>query len=222
MTPGIDQARGAEPRMGIENATLAWVDALVSGNCTAEEFLAAVRNQFQGEDDKTWEVLSLLDQYYRRGKIKADLFLWLKSRLQGSALDGDEMAATVAARLAEGSRPRPSAYAGPASSVAPGPAIAPGPAVAPSASIAPGPSIPPGASITRGPSVAFAPSSTVVTTPVTASQQKAFQQTASQQKAFQQTASQQTASLDARATAPREVAIGDLLQIGRASCRERV
>ena len=113
MSPETEPSQWTQPRMGSEGATLAWLDALVSGNCTAEEFLAAVRNQFQGDAEEPWEILSLLDQYYRRGKIKADLFLSLKSRLEGSALDSDEdvtasLAATVAARLAANPRPSPS------------------------------------------------------------------------------------------------------------------
>ena len=113
MTPETEPSQWARPRMGSEGAALAWLDALVSGNCTAEEFLAAVRNQFQEDTDEHWELLSLLDQYYRRGKIKADLFQTLKSRLEGPALDDDEdvtasLAAAVAARLAATPRPRPS------------------------------------------------------------------------------------------------------------------
>ena len=113
MTPETEPSQRGQPRTGSEGAALAWLDALVSGNCTAEEFLAAVRNQFQDDTDEHWELLSLLDQYYRRGKIKADLFQTLKSRLEGPALDDDEdvtasLAATVAARLAASPRPRPS------------------------------------------------------------------------------------------------------------------
>jgi serine/threonine protein kinase len=113
MTPETEPSQWARPRIGSEGAALAWLDALVSGNCTAEEFLAAVRNQFQEDTEEHWELLSLLDQYYRRGKIKADLFQTLKSRLEGPALDDDEdvtasLAAAVAARLAATPRPRPS------------------------------------------------------------------------------------------------------------------
>ena len=113
MTPETEPSQRAQPRTGSEGAALAWLDALVSGNCTAEEFLAAVRNQFQDDTDEHWELLSLLDQYYRRGKIKVEVFLMLKSRLEGPALDDDEdvtasLAATVAARLAVTPRPRPS------------------------------------------------------------------------------------------------------------------
>jgi serine/threonine protein kinase len=113
MTSETEPSQRAQPRTGSEGAALAWLDALVSGNCTAEEFLAAVRNQFQDDTDEHWELLSLLDQYYRRGKIKVEVFLMLKSRLEGPAHDDDEdvtasLAAAVAARLAVTPRPRPS------------------------------------------------------------------------------------------------------------------
>jgi serine/threonine protein kinase len=62
--------------------------------------LDAVRVQFQADLDEGWEVLSLLDQYYRRGKIKADLFHTLKSRLESSALSVDK-------GVAAGARPHP-------------------------------------------------------------------------------------------------------------------
>jgi len=67
-----------------------WLDALAGGICTPEAFLNAVHEQAQGDSDESWEILSLLDQYYRRGKIKAELFHTVKSRLEGSALSGDE------------------------------------------------------------------------------------------------------------------------------------
>src|SRR5258706_5867800 len=72
-----------------EGASLVWLDALASGICTPEAFLSAMQDQFQGDREKSWEVLSLLDQYYRRGKIKADLFHTLKSSLESSGLKGD-------------------------------------------------------------------------------------------------------------------------------------
>jgi serine/threonine protein kinase len=106
-----EPAERAEPRMSGDGAALAWLDALVGGSCTPEEFLAAVDDQIHGNSDAAWELLSRLDQYYRRGKIKTDTFLMLKSRIEDSALDGDEdvgasLAATVAARLAATASPR--------------------------------------------------------------------------------------------------------------------
>src|ERR1700686_669080 len=111
-----------QPRTVIEDAAVAWLDALAGGICTPEAFLSAMRDQFQGDRDEGWGILSLLDQYYRRGKIKAELFHALKARLEGSALDGDK---NVPASM------RPNA----ATAVAPS-AVAPS-AVAPSAVTAP-------------------------------------------------------------------------------------
>src|SRR6202051_2473992 len=93
MSAGTEPARWSQPRAGSQSGTLAWLDALSSGACTPEAFLNAMRDQFQGAGDEGWEVLSLLDQYYRRGKIKAELFHTLKSRLEGAALGGDKHAA---------------------------------------------------------------------------------------------------------------------------------
>ena len=90
MSAGTEQARWSAPRTGSEGATLVWLNALSSGNCTPEAFFIAMRDQFQGDGDAGWEVLSLLDQYYRRGKIKAELFHTLKSRLESAALGGDK------------------------------------------------------------------------------------------------------------------------------------
>ena len=89
MSAGTEPARWQRPRAGSEGATHAWLDALVSGKCTPEEFSGAMRDQFQGNRDGNWEVLSLLDQYYRRGKIKLEMFRALKSRIEDSALGRD-------------------------------------------------------------------------------------------------------------------------------------
>jgi serine/threonine protein kinase len=86
MSVGTEPVRWQRPRMGGDGATQEWLDGLVSGLCSPDEFLAAMRERFQDDRDGTWEVLSLLDQYYRRGKIKLDLFRALKSRLEDSAL----------------------------------------------------------------------------------------------------------------------------------------
>ncbi|HXA36998.1 MAG TPA: protein kinase [Steroidobacteraceae bacterium] len=104
MSAGTDTTRWSQPRTGSEGVTLEWLDALAAGTCTPEAFLAAMRGQFRGSGDQGWEVVSLLDQYYRRGKIKADVFQSLKSRLESSAIKGEEeMAASGPASV----RPRP-------------------------------------------------------------------------------------------------------------------
>ena len=103
MTAQTEPASWPQPRAGSEGegAALVWLDALAGGICTPEVFLTAMQEQFQGDREKSWEVLSLLDQYYRRGKIKAELFHTLKSRLEGAALGGDkDVAAKVRSRTA--------------------------------------------------------------------------------------------------------------------------
>src|SRR5271156_4448338 len=91
MSAGTEPVRWPQARTGSEGATLLWLDALASEICTPEEFLSAMNDQFHGEHDANWEILSLLDQYYRRGKIKPELFRTLKSPLEDSAL-GEEHA----------------------------------------------------------------------------------------------------------------------------------
>src|ERR1700722_6901283 len=90
MSAGTEPVRWPQARTGSEGATLLWLDALASGICTPEEFLGAMNDQFHGERDANWEILSLLDQYYRRGKLKPELFRTLKSRLEDSALGSSE------------------------------------------------------------------------------------------------------------------------------------
>jgi serine/threonine protein kinase len=85
MSVGTEPVRWQRPRMGSDGATQEWLDGLVNGFCSPDEFLAAMRENFQHDRDGNWEVLSLLDQYYRRGKIKLELFRALKARLEDSA-----------------------------------------------------------------------------------------------------------------------------------------
>ncbi len=100
MSAGPKPVLWQRPRAGSEGATHAWLEALVSGHCTAEEFSDAMREQFQGNRDGNWEVLSLLDQYFRRGKIKLEMFRALKSRIEDSALGRDSNAAPANATAA--------------------------------------------------------------------------------------------------------------------------
>ena len=99
MSVGTEPARWPQPRTGSEDATLAWLDALAGGICTPEAFLVAMSEQTQGKQDEGWEVLSLLDQYYRRGKIKGEVFHALKTRLEGAALNKDKDAPKAGAAL---------------------------------------------------------------------------------------------------------------------------
>lgn len=91
MNARTEPASWPQPRAGSEGegTALVWLDALAGGICTPEAFLSAMQDQFQGDREKSWEVLSLLDQYYRRGRIKAEVFHTLKSSLESSGLKGD-------------------------------------------------------------------------------------------------------------------------------------
>jgi serine/threonine protein kinase len=115
MSARTEPASWPQPRTAIEDMAVAWLDALAGGICTPEAFLNAMQDQFQGDRDKGWGILSLLDQYYRRGRIKAELFHTLKSRLEGAVLNSDEKeAANVrphAATAAAPSAAAPSAAA---------------------------------------------------------------------------------------------------------------
>jgi serine/threonine protein kinase len=98
MGAGTEPVRRAQPRTSGEDAARAWLDALVSGVCTPETFLGAMHDQLQGDRDEDWEIVSLVDQYYRRGKISAEIFNTLKSRLQNSALNGGDAAGKAQAQ----------------------------------------------------------------------------------------------------------------------------
>jgi len=70
------------------NAAQKWLDALASGACDEAAFLRAVQELMRKVPDVGWDLLSLLDQYYRRGKIKPEVFRNVKSRLEAQLLGG--------------------------------------------------------------------------------------------------------------------------------------
>jgi serine/threonine protein kinase len=86
MSPGIRPAGIQPPEMAEESAIKSWLDALASGSCDAPAFLRAMRLRFSAAPDGTWEVLSQLDQYYRRGRIEPETFKAIKSALAESVL----------------------------------------------------------------------------------------------------------------------------------------
>ena len=89
---GHDQAMHATVRPFDGGAThqvddiLKWMDSLASRECSTDEFLHEVLEREQDDPDLPWEVLALLDQYYRRKKIRHDVFISLKARLQKESL----------------------------------------------------------------------------------------------------------------------------------------
>jgi hypothetical protein len=71
---GVDPA----PVTG-EASVRAQLDALSKGEIDPNTFLSHVKERARSEPDYDWEVLSLLDQYYRRGKIELEVFRTLKN-----------------------------------------------------------------------------------------------------------------------------------------------
>jgi hypothetical protein len=63
-----------------------WLEALSSGSCDEDAFLRAMQELTRKDPDSGWDLLSLLDQYYRRGKIKPETFHALKLNLEGQLL----------------------------------------------------------------------------------------------------------------------------------------
>jgi hypothetical protein len=63
-----------------------WLDALATGTCDQRIFMRGVGDLLRRVPDSGWDMLALLDQYYRRGKIDADTFTSLKAHLQNLLL----------------------------------------------------------------------------------------------------------------------------------------
>jgi serine/threonine protein kinase len=88
-----------QPTVADESAIKSWLDALASGVCDTSAFLLSVRERFGSDSDGSWEVLSQLDQYYRRGRIKPEVFHAVRTALAESAL-GTRNANTLGIPLA--------------------------------------------------------------------------------------------------------------------------
>jgi serine/threonine protein kinase len=88
MCPVRQPADLQQPEMADKSAIKTWLDALASGACDEAVFLLAMQERFKSDADGNWEVLSQLDQYYRRGRIKAEVFHTVKKALAESALGG--------------------------------------------------------------------------------------------------------------------------------------
>jgi serine/threonine protein kinase len=86
MSPVTRPTGVKQPEMADESAIKSWLDALASGACDESAFLLAVQEKLKSDPDGNWEALSQLDQYYRRGKIKTEVFHTVKIALAESAL----------------------------------------------------------------------------------------------------------------------------------------
>lgn len=68
-----------------------WLDALSSKECNENEFVRAAQERIRQEPDTGWDLLSLLDQYYRRGKITIEVFRDVKFKLERTLLGAAEI-----------------------------------------------------------------------------------------------------------------------------------
>ena len=62
------------------------LDAFVGGECSLAVFLEELFVLCDARPESAWEVLSLIDQYYRREKLSADLFRTIKNRIEQRVL----------------------------------------------------------------------------------------------------------------------------------------
>src|SRR5580658_8196391 len=68
------------------------LDAFVRGECNPNPFVKELFVLCDTRPDSAWDVLSLIDQYYRRGNLSADLFQTLKYRIERHVLGVPELA----------------------------------------------------------------------------------------------------------------------------------
>ena len=81
------QPTGGQPeQLSSESTVQELVDALASGRYDGATFLASMRDPMGPDATGNWEVLSLLDQYYRRGKISKELYQEVRIGLAQVAL----------------------------------------------------------------------------------------------------------------------------------------
>jgi len=62
------------------------LDAFVSGECSPDAFVQELSALCEATPDSAWDVLSLVDQYYRRGKLSSDLFRTVRYRIERHVL----------------------------------------------------------------------------------------------------------------------------------------
>jgi serine/threonine protein kinase len=99
-----------QPDSTNESVIKAWLEALATGSCDASSFLLAMQEKFKSDPEGNWEVLSQLDQYYRRGRIETEAFKTIKTALAESALgvaDVPPRSDTVDSRPTPESRAKP-------------------------------------------------------------------------------------------------------------------
>jgi serine/threonine protein kinase len=187
------------PRRDVDREVVhAWLDALSTAACDEQEFLRAVEKLTERSGEAGWDALSLLDQYYRLGKIPSEVFSSLKSSLSsllvGAGPNDEERSVPHDEEL---SVPLPQrAEVAPAAPAAPVTRAAPPPAAAVKAKQPTAPPAPPPAAQAPGPSAA-----------------PAFAQAAREAAGAAPAQAQPVAAVEPlRRSARREIAVGEVLR----------
>ncbi len=93
LTAVLQHRKTTPPTQGDTGRTCAqWLDALADGECDREELLGGVQGEIESNPDAGWELLALVDQYYRRHRIGAEDFRGLNLRLQSFLIGGVQTA----------------------------------------------------------------------------------------------------------------------------------
>ena len=62
------------------------LNAFVNGEYSLNDFVEELFVLCDASPESAWEILALIDQYYRRGKLSADLFRTIKNRIEQHVL----------------------------------------------------------------------------------------------------------------------------------------
>jgi serine/threonine protein kinase len=114
------EAETTQPaQTGKRRSPVEWLDALAAGECDRETLFHGVLESVTADPDTGWELLALVDQYYRRQRIGAEDFQGLNAHLQALLVGGrsvkfprPEVAPRAPARTANAdAAPQPTALA---------------------------------------------------------------------------------------------------------------
>jgi eukaryotic-like serine/threonine-protein kinase len=107
-----------QTRPATANYTAAqWLDALSTGASDQQTFLRGVGEILERAPDTGWELLALVDQYYRRGKISSATFNHVKTQLQ-TTLMGKGRTVEISVPLAQADTEPPLPNSAPAARAA--------------------------------------------------------------------------------------------------------
>jgi eukaryotic-like serine/threonine-protein kinase len=78
------------------NGAWQWqLDALLSGECSEDEFMEGLSNSSDADGDSAWNVVALLDQRYRLGQVPIDLFRSIESKIARRELSAQDSGNTI-------------------------------------------------------------------------------------------------------------------------------